>query len=68
MLILIVRISNIVFFFCPDLPCPKKVLVARLGKYGFFFSCQLGVDNLKEKKLPAQGNRNRFDLILARHY
>ena len=26
------------------------------------------VNNLKEKKLPAQMNRNHFDLILARRY
>ena len=32
------------------------------------FSCESVVNNLKEKKLPAQVNRNRFDLILASRY
>ena len=32
------------------------------------FSCEFVVNNLKEKKLPAQVNRNRFDLILASCY
>ena len=33
------------------------------------FSCESVVNNLKEKKLPAQVNRDRFDLILAsRHW
>ena len=30
--------------------------------------CKSVVNNLKEKKLPAQVNRNRFDLILASRY
>ena len=33
-----------------------------------FFSCESVVNNLKEKKLPAQVNRNRLDLILAGRY
>ena len=33
-----------------------------------FFSCESVVKNLKEKKLPAQVNRNGFNLILARRY
>ena len=32
------------------------------------FSSESVVNNLKEKKLPAQMNRNCFDLILARRY
>ena len=32
------------------------------------FFCESVVNNLKEKKLPAQVNRKRFDLILARRY
>ena len=32
------------------------------------FSCELVVITLKKKKFPAQMNRNRFDLILARRY
>ena len=32
------------------------------------FFCESVVNNLKEKKLSAQGNRNSFHLILARHY
>ena len=32
------------------------------------FSCESVVNNLKEKKLSAQMNRNRFDLILAGRY
>ena len=31
-------------------------------------SCGLVVNNLKEKTLPPQMSRNRFDLILARRY
>ena len=33
-----------------------------------FSLCESVVNNLKTKKLPAQVNRNRFDLILARRY
>ena len=33
-----------------------------------FLSCESIGNNLKEKKLPAEVNRNRFDLILARRY
>ena len=33
-----------------------------------FFSCKSVINNLKEKKLSAQVNRNRFDLIFARRY
>ena len=33
-----------------------------------FFSCEVVVNNLKEKKPPAQVNRNRLDLILASRY
>ena len=33
------------------------------------FTCESVVNNLREKKFfPAQMNRNRFDLILARSY
>ena len=39
-------------------------IVNQLGKYDLL--CESVVNNLKEKKLPAQMNRNRFDLILAR--
>ena len=67
MLILIVGISIIVPFFAQTSPALKKSWLRAWVSMGFF-SCQLGVDNLKEKKLPAQGNRNCFDLILARHY
>ena len=33
-----------------------------------FFSCESVVNNLKEKKLPAQVNGNLFDLILVRRH
>ena len=42
-------------------------IVNQWGNYDSF-SCELVVNNLKEKKLPAQVNRNCFDLILARRY
>ena len=32
------------------------------------FTCESVVNNLREKLFPAQMNRNRFDLILARNY
>ena len=42
-------------------------IVNQLGKYDF--SCGSVVSNLKEKQLFSDKmNRNRFDLILARHY
>ena len=33
-----------------------------------FFSCESVVNNVKEKKLPAQVHRNRLDKILASRY
>ena len=39
-----------------------------ISKVSIFFCCESVVSNLKEKKLPAQVNRNRFDLIIASRY
>ena len=50
--------------------CP---LCGKCYRREYFFneekiSCESVVNNLKEKKLPAQVNINPFDLILAKHY
>ena len=37
-------------------------------KVRMIFSCELLVNNLKEKKVAAQINKNCFDLILAKRY
>ena len=42
-------------------------IINQLGRYDFF-SCESVVNNLEEKKIPAQLNTNRSDSILTRCY